>query len=232
MSGFKKEAAIIAVGLMFVGYGVRSGLSSISDNQRVVNVKGLSEMEVKANKVTWPIVAKFVGNDLNDIYAKANSSNQIVKQFLTSQGISPKEISINAPLIQDKETEYYSNQTFTYRYNVTNIVTVSTSNVDLVRKLMSQQGELLKKGVAISGSTYENPVVYEYTDLNSIKPKMIEEATKNAREAAEKFAKDSESDLGKIKNASQGQFSIEDRDQNTPFIKRIRVVSSVTYYLD
>ena len=96
---------------------------------------------------------------------------------------------------------------------------------------MSRQGELLTQGVAVSATDYQNQITYDYTDLNKIKPKMIEEATKNAREAADKFAKDSESHLGKIKDASQGQFSIEDRDANTPFIKEVRVVSTIDYYL-
>ena len=73
---------------------------------------------------------------------------------------------------------------------------------------------------------------YDYTSLNSIKPKMIEEATKNARAAAEKFAKDSDSKLGKIKKAYQGQFSIDDRDANTPYIKKIRVVTTIDYSLE
>jgi hypothetical protein len=110
-------------------------------------------------------------------------------------------------------------------------MTVSSNKVDLVRKLMSQQGELLKQGVAISANDYSNAVIYAFTKLNSVKPKMIEQATVNARAAAEKFAKDSESNLGKIKSADQGQISIEDRDANTPFIKKVRVVTSIEYYL-
>ncbi len=96
---------------------------------------------------------------------------------------------------------------------------------------MSEQAELLKQGIAITGGDYRYNVVYEFTGLNKVKPQMIEEATKNARVAAEKFAKDSESRLGKIKNASQGQFSISDRDANTPYVKNIRVVTTVDYYL-
>jgi hypothetical protein len=60
---------------------------------------------------------------------------------------------------------------------------------------------------------------------------MIEEATRNAREVAQKFAEDSDSRLGKIRQASQGQFSIEPRDTNNPHIKKVRVVSTVEYYL-
>ena len=101
-----------------------------------------------------------------------------------------------------------------------------------MRKLISEQGELLKQGIAISGGDYRYNVSYDYTSLNKIKPQMIEEATKNAREAAEKFAKDSESKLGKIKQANQGQFSISDRDANTPYIKNVRVVTTIAYSLE
>ena len=106
------------------------------------------------------------------------------------------------------------------------------SDVDKVLELMSKQSELLKKGIVTGGSSqWENPVEFRYEGLNDIKPQMIEEATKNAREAAQKFAKDSDSRLGKSKTANQGTFTIENRDSNTPYIIRVRVVTSVTYYL-
>jgi hypothetical protein len=225
------EALLLMVGLICIGVCIKSGLGSMADNVRTVNVKGLSEMEVKANKVTWPVVVKFVGNDLTDIYSQANKSNRIVRQFLTANGIADNEITENAPQITDKVADNYGSERSAFRYSVTNVVTVSTSKVDLVRRLMSQQGELLRQGVAISGNDYNNTVVFDFTDLNRIKPQMIEQATKNARAAAEKFAKDSESKLGKIKNASQGQFTIDNRDANTPFIKSIRVVTTIDYYL-
>ena len=104
--------------------------------------------------------------------------------------------------------------------------------MDLIRKLISSQGELLKQGVAITSGDYRYNVQYEYTGLNKIKPQMIEEATKNARQAAEKFAEDSDSKLGKIRKANQGQFSITDRDANTPYIKKVRVVTTIDYSLE
>lgn len=96
---------------------------------------------------------------------------------------------------------------------------------------MEKQTQLMQQGIAVVAGDYNYQTLYEFTDLNKVKPEMIAEATKNAREAANKFAEDSESRLGKIKTASQGQFSIEDRDQYTPYIKRVRVVSSIQYYL-
>ena len=225
------SAALLMVGLIIVGVCIKSGLNSMADNSRGVNVKGLAEMEVKANKVTWPVSYKIVGNDLESIYQQVNQNNRIVKNFLISKGISNSEISVNAPQIVDKAADVYGNNEYKERYNVTSVMTVSTNKVDLVRKLMSQQADLLKQDVAITANDYNNTVIYAFTNLNKVKPKMIEQATKNARMAAEKFAKDSESDLGKIKSADQGQISIEDRDANTPFIKKVRVVTSIVYYL-
>ena len=129
------------------------------------------------------------------------------------------------------QAERYGNQNISYRYNATSVITVTSSKVDLVRRIMSEQAELMKQGIAITGGDYRYNVSYEFTGLNQIKPQMVEEATKNARSVAEKFASDSDSRLGKIRNASQGQFSIEDRDANTPYIKNVRVVTTVNYYL-
>ena len=231
MKNFNVAAALIMVGLIVLGFCVRGGLIGMKRSERTVSVRGLAEKEVKADKVTWPLVIKIVGNDMGTVYSELNKSNEIVKQFLTSKGIPENEITQNAPKIVDMAAEIY-NQDYKIRYNVTSVITVSSDKVDLVRSLVNQQGELLKQGVAISASDYEYQISYEYTSLNEIKPEMIEKATKNAREAAEKFAKDSDSRLGKIKNASQGQFSISDRDSNTPFIKNVRVVTTVNYFLN
>ena len=135
------------------------------------------------------------------------------------------------PQVVDMQADRYNSNPLPYRYNVTNVVVVTSSQVDNVRKLIERQTELLKQGIAIVAGDYQYQTTYEYTDLNTIKPGMIADATKNAREAANKFADDSDSELGKIKTASQGQFSIEDRDQYTPYIKRVRVVSTIVYYL-
>lgn len=221
----------LVVGLLLLGIEIKSGLGSISDNQRVVTVRGLSEKEVSANKVTWPIVSKEVGNDLPTIYANTEKTNSAIVAFLKSNGISDSEISVNAPQVIDLQADRYNSQDVPFRYNVTNVVVVTSSQVAKVRELIERQTELLKQGIAIVAGDYQYQTTYEYTDLNSIKPAMIADATKNAREAADKFAADSDSKLGKIKTAQQGQFSIEDRDQYTPYIKKVRVVSTIVYFL-
>ncbi len=225
------EAVILSVGLIVLGFFVKQGIESFHTLNRVVSVKGLAEMEVEADRVIWPIVFKDVSNDLNSLYEDYNIKNQKVIRFLQSNGIDIDEISTSAPKVIDMQAERYGNTDTPYRYNLTSVITVSSSKVDLVRKILSQQGELLKQGVAVIGGDYEYNIQFTFTKLNDIKPEMIESATKNAREAALKFAEDSNSKLGKIKTANQGQFSIYDRDANTPHIKNVRIVSTVEYYL-
>lgn len=233
MKNLKIEALILSLGFLLLGLFIERGFRSFAERDRSVNVKGLAEMEVPANKVTWPLVYKSLGNNLNQLYDEIKRSNATITQFLKEKGLSEKEISINAPEIIDLQAERYGNdRASVYRYNVTTVITVTSDKVDLVRELISEQGELLKRGIAITSGDYRYNVSYEYTSLNEIKPSMIEEATKNAREAAEKFAKDSGSELGKIRHAYQGQFSINDRDPNTPYIKKIRVVTTIDYSLE
>lgn len=225
-------ALLIALSIVALGLCLKAGFESFSSRDRVVTVRGLAEREVQANHVTWPIVYKQVGNDLPALYDYITATNATITKFLTDNGISKDEISINAPEITDMQANAYGDVRPPYRYNVTSVIVVTSDNVDKVRDLITRQSELLRDGIAIVEGDWNNRVSYEYTALNDIKPGMIAEATASAREAGEKFASDSQSELGKIKTASQGQFSIEDRDQNTPYIKSIRVVSTITFYLE
>ena len=223
---------LIAVGIVILGFCIKSGIDGFSSRDRVVTVRGLAEKEVKANKVTWPIVCKTVGNDLNSIYNDIQKNKAAILEYLKKNGVKDDEISVNAPQVVDLQAERYVSDNIRYRYNVSQVIVVVSKNVDAIRELITNQSELLKQGVAIAASDYEYKVTYEFTDLNSIKPEMIANATKAAREAGNQFAEDSNSKLGKIKTATQGQFSIEDRDSNTPYIKNVRVVSYVEFYLE
>lgn len=225
-------SSIIAIAIIVLGLSLKAGFDNYSNRDRVVTVRGLCEKEVKANKVTWPIVTKEMGNDLPAIYKRVQDTNTTILAFLHANGITDGEISVNAPEVYDAMANNYASDDVKYRYKVTNVVVVTSDRPDIILALINKQTELMQKGIAIVAGDYEYRTTYEYTDLNSVKPQMIAEATANARQAADKFAGDSHSKLGKIKTASQGQFSITDRDQYTPDIKTIRVVTSITYYLE
>ena len=232
MRRFRTESAILATAIVIVGILLYNGLSTIGTEERVVAVRGLAEREVQADYVIWPVTYKTTGNDLQTIYANVERANKGIQNFLKKNGIKEEEMSEAALNILDRHAERYVNAQSQERYAVTSVITVASSQVALVRQLQTRVGELLKDGIAISAADYDTRVQYEFTSLNQIKPEMIEEATRNAREAAEKFALDSGSELGKIKTATQGLFSINDRDQYTPYIKTVRAVTSVNYYLE
>ena len=233
MKGYSKEALILCVGLIIMGACIADGLTSAFQSDRIVTVKGLSEREVPADKVIWPLVYKELGNDPAEMYERLATKNRKVIDFLKEKGIAEKELCESAIQVSDRQADSYDQNNVLYRYKATSVITVTSSQVELIRKIMQSQSELMKMGIALVTEEYgTNIVKYEFTGLNKIKPDMIEESTKNARATAEKFAKDSESKLGKIRSASQGQFSIDNRDSNTPYIKRIRVVSTIEYYIE
>jgi hypothetical protein len=226
-------ASVIGFAIIVLGFDLRSGIVAFKDMDRSVTVKGLAEREVNADKVTWPLMYKELGNDPAEMYDLLTQKNKKVLAFLKSAGIKESDISVNPPVISDRQADNYGNEIMNYRYKATSVITVTSSDVEKVRQLMRRQSELMKQGIAIVSEEYgSNSISYEFTGLNKVKPEMVEEATKNARTTAQKFAEDSDSKLGDLCNAQQGQFSIEDRDANTPYIKKIRVVNTVEYSLE
>lgn len=219
----------LMVGLVVGAIVLAGAVRMAGTDDRVVSVKGLCEREVKADNVICPFAYKEGGDDLQQLYKTIERKNGIIINFLKGAGFSEEEISVAAPKVVDTRTEWSGSQN-RYAYIVTSVVTVCTDKVDEIIRLQSEQGELLQQGIATT-SGWEFPTVYSFTGLNEIKPAMIETATKNARETAERFAADSQSKLGKIKRATQGQFTITDRDSNTPYMKNVRVVTNVDYYL-
>lgn len=225
-------AAILAVGMYAMGDAVSDGIVRFKKMDRSVTVKGLSEREIMANKVTWSLMYKELGNDPSQMYDLIEQKNTKVLTFLKSSGIKSEDISVNPPVVTDRQADNWSNEIMTYRYKATSVITVTSNEVAKVRELLNKQPELMKQGIALVSNEYDNKtVVYEFTDLNKIKPEMVEEATKNARATAQKFADDSDCDLGEIRSAQQGQFTIDDRDANTPYVKKLRVVTTIEYSL-
>jgi hypothetical protein len=222
----------LVIGLGLLGYLLGNALIQFKQSDRTVTVKGLSEREYEADIVIWPIQFTTVGNELEELYSSIDQSSERIQTFLQNAGIKREEITVSTPAIVDKSAQQYGNEsTLLFRYTASQSVTVYSDNIKAVRTVMGKLSELGKQGIVLTGENYESKTEYIFTRLNDVKPDMIEEATKKAREVAEKFAMDSKSKLGKIKSASQGQFSISPRDKNNPHIKQIRVVSTISYFL-
>jgi uncharacterized protein len=230
--GFIVLGISILLGLATLGYLLKDAAVEFKSFERTVTVKGLAEEEHLADIVIWPIQFTEAGNSLDGTYQSLENSADKVRRFLTDSGIEEDEISFSTPLLTDRSAQLYGgNENYQYRYIASQTATIYSENVEQVREIMSGLVDLGKQGVTLSGNEYEIRPEYIFNRLNEIKPRMIEQATNEARQVAEKFADDSNSRLGKIKTASQGQFSIMDRDNNNPHIKKVRVVSTIVYYL-
>ncbi|WP_031434058.1 SIMPL domain-containing protein [Methylomarinum vadi] len=222
----------IILGLSSLGYLLGNAALRFKAYERSVTVKGLSEREFPADIVIWPIQFTAADNQLEGIYAQVERNTNEIQAFLRKAGIKENEMTVSAPSITDKLAQRFGgDQKVEFRYSAIQTVTVYSGEVQQVRSLMKQLNELGKRGIVFTEGDYQNREEYLFTRLNDVKPEMIQEATTKAREVAQKFAEDSNSLLGKIKRASQGSFSISPRDKNNPHIKKIRVVSTIEYYL-
>jgi len=241
---------IIAIALV-LSFGINAlligrALQRFKMEDRSVNVKGLSEREVKADLVVWNLQIRFVYDNLLEGNTKIEEAKKKVVDFLVQNQISKEDIIIEGISIIDKRANQYENvqQMNTPRYLITQIIQIRSSNVDLVQKVSRMTGELLQAGVVISNNEYGNPIQYYFTRLNDIKPVMISEATKNAREAALKFATENSASLDRLKKANQGLFTIVDRTaalstgeggyapSTNDLFKKVRVVISAEYSIN
>lgn len=237
----KKEYTLVAaiLGLSFIGglavaaFRLADSLDDYRKAQRSVQVKGLAERSVPADIAVWPIQLQNASNDLSDLEKKIQSDRKAVRDFLVAAGFPATEISTNPPKITDVEANQYSSpQGKRFRYLAQTTISLRTTNIEQLKETLQRSNQLIKQGVVLAAAGYGDEVQYFFTGLNEIKPAMIEEATKNARLAAQQFAKDSDSRVGNIKHASQGLFTIRDQDPYSPDIKIVRVVSSLTFFLE
>lgn len=221
--------ALIALGLSLAGLFMYCGLSKFADKDRAVTVKGLSTREVAADYVVWPLSYGLNGNDLPSLYQSLNGVTSKVKSHLLALGFEDADLRMGPVSVDNNWENYYGNNRPEYRYTLRTSIIVSTDKVQLVVASQGKEAELLKQGIIVSSNKWD--LDYQYNGLSELKPQMIEEATRNARAVAQKFADDAQCSLGSIRRASQGQFSVEN-DQYQPWVKHVRVVTTVDYYLE
>ena len=218
----------IVVGLFLLGRELHTGVVEFKERDRVVTVKGLAEREVDADVVIWPLRFVDAGDDYDALFASIDEKTSAIVTFLEDAGFDGAAITATPAEVIDKRAQRYGGGgDIGLRYAATRTVTVHTGEVDRVREAVIRLQELVRRGVVFESSRPQ----YLFTRLNDLKPSMIEDATREARAVAEKFAEDSGSRVGRIRSARQGQFSITDRDASTPYLKKVRVVSTVEYYL-
>ena len=244
------QAALVALGLIIGGWVLGTEIKATRLNDRYVTVKGLVERKVKSDLAIWPLNYKVAGDDLVSVYAKTERDKKTILDFLAEQGMQGSEIEVGSTRVIDNEAREYGEGRAAHRYIVEQQIGVRTSRVDQVAAAAQKTNQLVQKGVVLSGEPGQPGLVYKFTGLNSIKPDMITEATRNARAAANRFAADSGSKVGSIRTANQGVFSILAASEvsgtgepgetgmygaptaDSSLMKTVRVVTTVEYYLE
>jgi len=221
----------MAVGLVLGGSYLNSAAVSWKAADRSVTVKGLAEREIRADLALWPLHFTVTGNDLTGVQRQIDNQAATIRVFLRGAGFADEQVTLTSPQVTDQYASNYGNQRPDNRYSAESTMLVRTDNIDAVKQAMPRVGSLIAKGVLLSPN-YNYRTEFLFTDLESIKPDMIAAATADARAAARQFAEDSGSEVGQIRSASQGYFSIQDLDSYTPDIKKVRVVTTIDYALD
>jgi len=229
---------ILALGIGYAGMKAHDGLVEFRSYDRFVTVKGLATRDVMADLAVWPISHTVTGDDLAVVQGVLEKHGRQVTAFLGQYGISEDAIEQKQTNVQDLLAQSYRQQNSNQnRFILTQNFVVRTEDIDAVSEAAENVGDLIKKGVVLAQHGTTGPT-YLFTKLNDIKPDMIAQATKNAREAADQFAADSGQEVGSIRRAHQGVFQILPRDEtyvvpeNTQKYKTIRVVSTLDFYLE
>ncbi|GAA4051385.1 SIMPL domain-containing protein [Parerythrobacter jejuensis] len=220
-------AAVVSLGLVSGGYLLGDGLLRAKEADRSVTVRGLAERDVTANLATWTISYSSSSTDLAQAQAKVRRDTDTIRGFFEELGFPDEALQPTGANVSS-----YTNNGVT-KYTVRQRMALRSNDIDLARKAVSQQFDLVSKGVFLEEGS---GMSYSFTQLNKIKPEMVAEATRDARASAEQFAKDSGTDVGSIREATQGYFTIEARDgeaggwgvADSPF-KKVRVVTTVNF---
>lgn len=221
-------AALLALGLVAAGWFAARGLAQLRTGDRYVVVKGSAEKIVDADLVVWPLPHTVGGNDLAQVQRALDANTDAIRRFFTEAGFKAEEIVVSPPRLEDRWAYAYGDGRPPERYRSSTTVSLRTGDVDRALAAVRRSGTLVAQGVLIGEGSAPD---FDYTRLNDIKPALIAEATAAARDSAVQFAKDSDSRLGGIRSANQGVVTISDRDQSSPQVKRVRVVTTVEYFL-
>jgi len=232
MSGNRSSdaALVLAVGLVVAAMILSYGLGDVAEAPRYVEVKGFAEREASADLAVWPIHFNSAAGTLERLRQRLDRNTEAVVAFLKLNGFGDAEITRNPPRVTDRWLNMPENQRPAERYTAELTLTLRTTRVEATRQAMANAIDLIGQGVTLTPN-WGAQAEFLFTRLSEIKPEMVAEATADARRAAARFAEDSSSEVGAIRRARQGLFTIENLDPSSPHIKRIRVVTTIEYEL-
>ena len=224
----------VAVGLAIAGYYIGQTLYNAKVALNTAEVKGLAERRVSADRVNWTISHSVSGKEkqeIPDLYKEAETHQQTIIDLLMNNGFDESEIHVGVLNYLYREYRDENQKLVDESHILSGTISVESNKVDQVMKVRSKVNKLISQGINIENGTPS----FHFTKLNEIKPEMLSEATKNARIAANEFAKNAGVKVGGIRSALQGNFFIRDAGEEygdtTKIEKDVRVVTTITFYL-
>jgi uncharacterized protein len=232
------SAGILALGIAFAGFSAGQSLVHSRLGFRTVTVKGLSERPVKADLGFWPVSFVATGESLEEARQALATSEAAVTAFLAARGFPASSYQVQNIRVEDKLANSYGSGYNGPRFVLTESLLVKTKEVDKLAETARNTGDLLKVGVVFASNGENNGgPSFQFTGLNDMKGALLTEATQRAREAADKFAKESGAKVGAIQNANQGVIEVNaavdipDSSPDRQIDKKVRVVTTITYFL-
>jgi len=224
------SAAVLALGFIIGSFLISTLVLKARLADRSVTVRGLAEREVLADLATWTLAYSAQGETLKAVQADIDKDTQAIKTFFKELGFATDELRPTGVGVNQ-----YNNNYGKPVLNIRQRIALRTDNIELAQEAVSQQFDLIRRGGVLEEGS---GMSYTFTKLEEVKPEMVAEATQDARRAAQQFAQDSGANVGGIKSATQGYFSIRSRDgdsggygvSDTPY-KKVRVVTTVDFYL-
>ncbi|KAA6349537.1 hypothetical protein EZS27_003048 [termite gut metagenome] len=229
MRSWKLEAFFIAIGLIVLGFLIKTGVTN-RDKERVISVQGVAETVITAQKVIWPLLYKESGNDLNFLQYTVIAKNKLIIDYLKANGVTDDELYIIPIELSDTQTDKQLSNRPYQRYIATSVIIVTSMEIEKVHKLISEQNYFWKQNVAVTNDDSRYKITYEYADFNSIKTELTEAAIGNARETADKLTNSLKCEVKELKKASQGEFIFVD-NVNIPYKKTLREEITIDFYL-
>lgn len=228
----------LAMGPALAGFFISQGITDFKNSGRSITVKGLYEEEVKADRAIWDLSFVASSEDFQQVQQKSAEDSKKVQAFLIEQGFKPEELSLGLTKVKDSKTRDYGGEKGD-RYVIETSVRVTTKNVDLIIESLNKISTLIKEGIIIDGGeSYRANPAYFYEKFEDRRSEMYTKAIESAKKMAYKFTGDTGTKLGRIINASQGNFEINGLNQTdehdhkkSPF-KRIRLVTTMTFAIE
>ena len=188
-------SAVISVGIVSNAISDDTIFVTGSYSQNVTSDKGTIELDIMSRKATKALA-----------YEDLNRQIPIVKQYLIDQGLKESDIELKNIYGYDIYEITLGGVTTNKKiaYNATRTITVSSDDVQKIKKISNDIINLNSKNVDIS---VERPAYY-YSKLSDLKVEMLQQATKDAQQRASAMLKATHNRVGKIKSVQMGVFQI------------------------